>query len=206
MLEARRLEVVELDIRPAGCGTPDDRSVRAVGARNSACWSNPSKQAARQVPRTTGSPARCCGCHSPSGICRNGGVVCGQALTALADSAMVVACSAAWNGYRPMTPIDQTMHFLRPVNFDVVADARVVRIGRPPASAASCSTAPTTSGRRHGGLRLRDGLTAPSLTCRSPHGAAPRTQPRSKMLVRGQPAFPSARPPSKLAPARSGGV
>ena len=63
-------------------------------------------------------------------ICRNGGVVCGQALTALADTATVIACSAAWNGYRPMAPIDQTMHFLRPVNFDVVADARVVRIGK----------------------------------------------------------------------------
>jgi uncharacterized protein (TIGR00369 family) len=63
-------------------------------------------------------------------ICRGGGVVCGQALMALADTAMVIACSAAWNGYRPMAPIDQTMHFLRPVNFDVLADARVVRIGR----------------------------------------------------------------------------
>jgi acyl-coenzyme A thioesterase PaaI-like protein len=29
-----------------------------------------------------------------------------------------------------MTSIDQTTHFLRPVNFDVGADARVVRIGR----------------------------------------------------------------------------
>jgi acyl-coenzyme A thioesterase PaaI-like protein len=29
-----------------------------------------------------------------------------------------------------MTSIDQTTHFLRPVNFDVVADARVARIGR----------------------------------------------------------------------------
>lgn len=63
-------------------------------------------------------------------ICREGGVVCGQALTALADAAMVIACAAAWNGYRPMAPIDQTMHFLRPVTFDVVADARVVRIGK----------------------------------------------------------------------------
>jgi uncharacterized protein (TIGR00369 family) len=63
-------------------------------------------------------------------ICRDGNVVCGQALMALADSAMVLACAAAWNGYKPMSPIDQTMHFLRPVNFDVVADARVVRIGR----------------------------------------------------------------------------
>ena len=70
-------------------------------------------------------------------ICRDGGVVCGQALMGLADTAMVVACSAAWNGYRPMTTIDQTMHFLRPVTFDVIADARVVRIGRPIGQAAS---------------------------------------------------------------------
>jgi uncharacterized protein (TIGR00369 family) len=63
-------------------------------------------------------------------ICRDGEAVCSQALMALADTAMVIACSAAWNGYRPMTTIDQTTHFLRPVNFDIVADARVVRIGR----------------------------------------------------------------------------
>ena len=62
-------------------------------------------------------------------ICRDGGVVCGQALMALADTAMVIACSAAWNGYRAMSIIDQSMHFLRPVNFDVVADARILRIG-----------------------------------------------------------------------------
>jgi len=63
-------------------------------------------------------------------ICADGKVVCSQALMALADTAMVIACSAAWNGYRPMSTIDQTTHFLRPVNFDVIADARVVRIGR----------------------------------------------------------------------------
>jgi len=63
-------------------------------------------------------------------ICSDGTVVCSQALMALADTAMVIACSAAWNGYRPMSTIDQTTHFLRPVNFDIVADARVVRIGR----------------------------------------------------------------------------
>jgi uncharacterized protein (TIGR00369 family) len=62
--------------------------------------------------------------------CCDGAVVCSQALMALADTAMVIACSAAWNGYRPMSTIDQTTHFLRPVNFDIVADARVVRIGR----------------------------------------------------------------------------
>jgi acyl-coenzyme A thioesterase PaaI-like protein len=65
-----------------------------------------------------------------SKLCRDGGVVCPQALMALADTAMVFACAAAWSGYRPMSPIDQTTHFLRPVNFDVLADARIVRIGR----------------------------------------------------------------------------
>lgn len=58
------------------------------------------------------------------------GTICSQALMALADTAMVIACSAAWNGYRPMSTIDQTTHFLRPAAFDVIADARVVRIGR----------------------------------------------------------------------------
>jgi uncharacterized protein (TIGR00369 family) len=63
-------------------------------------------------------------------ICREGGLVCGQALMAAADTAMTLACAAAWNGYRPMTTLDQTMHFLRPVSFDVLADARIMRIGR----------------------------------------------------------------------------
>jgi acyl-coenzyme A thioesterase PaaI-like protein len=58
------------------------------------------------------------------------GVLCSQALLALADAAMALACAAAWNGHRPMSVIDQTMHFLRPVNFDVMADARIVRVGR----------------------------------------------------------------------------
>jgi acyl-coenzyme A thioesterase PaaI-like protein len=62
--------------------------------------------------------------------CCGGEVVCSQALMAVTDTAMVIACSAAWNGYRPISTIDQTTHFLRPVSFDVVADARVVRIGR----------------------------------------------------------------------------
>jgi acyl-coenzyme A thioesterase PaaI-like protein len=58
------------------------------------------------------------------------GVVCPQALLATSDTAMILACAAAWNGYKPVSIIDQTMHFLRPVNFDVLVDARVVRIAR----------------------------------------------------------------------------
>src|SRR5215469_4906599 len=64
-------------------------------------------------------------------LCRNGGTVCGQALMAFADTAMVIANLAANRGYRPMTTVDQTTHFMRAVAAsDVLADARVVRLGR----------------------------------------------------------------------------
>jgi uncharacterized protein (TIGR00369 family) len=64
-------------------------------------------------------------------LCRHGGVVCGQALMALADTSMVFAILAANRGYRPMTTVDQTTHFVRAVSqSDVLADARVVRLGR----------------------------------------------------------------------------
>ena len=58
------------------------------------------------------------------------GLMCPQALMAVADTAMALACVAAWNGHRSMTVIDQTIHFLRPVNFDLLAEARIIRIGR----------------------------------------------------------------------------
>ena len=64
-------------------------------------------------------------------LCRSGGVVCGQALMAFADTAMVIANLAANRGYRPMTTIDQTTHFMRALAAsDVLADARIVRLGR----------------------------------------------------------------------------
>jgi uncharacterized protein (TIGR00369 family) len=64
-------------------------------------------------------------------LCRHGGVVCGQALMALADTSMVLAILTANRGYRPMTTVDQTTHFMRAVaSSDVLADARIVRLGR----------------------------------------------------------------------------
>jgi uncharacterized protein (TIGR00369 family) len=63
-------------------------------------------------------------------LCRNGGMVCGQALMAFADTSMVLANLAANRGYRPMTTVDQTTHFMRAASGDVLADARVVRLGR----------------------------------------------------------------------------
>jgi acyl-coenzyme A thioesterase PaaI-like protein len=52
-----------------------------------------------------------------------------QALMAFADAAMIFACAAAWNGYRPTAAVDQTSHFLTAVRSDVLADARVIRAG-----------------------------------------------------------------------------
>jgi uncharacterized protein (TIGR00369 family) len=64
-------------------------------------------------------------------LCRSGGIVCGQALMALADTSMVIAIMTANRGYRPMTTVDQTTHFMRAAtSSDVLADARVVRLGR----------------------------------------------------------------------------
>jgi uncharacterized protein (TIGR00369 family) len=64
-------------------------------------------------------------------LCRSGGIVCGQALMAFADTSMVIAIMTANRGYRPMTTVDQTTHFMRAATAsDVLADARVVRLGR----------------------------------------------------------------------------
>lgn len=64
-------------------------------------------------------------------LCRDNGVVCGQALMSLADTAMVFAISANAGEYFPMTTVDQTVHFMRPVmKADALAEARVVRIGK----------------------------------------------------------------------------
>ncbi len=64
-------------------------------------------------------------------LCREGGVICGQAIMSLADTAMVFAVASASGRYRQMTTVDQTSHFLKPASkADLLADARIVRIGR----------------------------------------------------------------------------
>lgn len=64
-------------------------------------------------------------------LCRDNGVVCGQALMSLADTAMVFAICSAAGEYFPMTTVDQTIHFMRPaMRADVLAEARVVRMGK----------------------------------------------------------------------------
>lgn len=60
-----------------------------------------------------------------------GGVVCGQVLMAAADTAMVVALSAALGGFRPMTTVSLTTQFMRPVSDgDIRIVARILRKGK----------------------------------------------------------------------------
>ncbi len=64
-------------------------------------------------------------------LCRSNGVICGQALMSLADTAMVFAICSTAGEYIGMTTVDQTIHFMRPaMKSDVLAEARVVRMGK----------------------------------------------------------------------------
>ena len=57
--------------------------------------------------------------------------MCGQALMAAADTAMVIAISSALGGFRPMATVSQNVSFFRPVaNRDVLVTARVLKMGR----------------------------------------------------------------------------
>lgn len=60
-----------------------------------------------------------------------GGVMCGQAAMALADTAMVLAMMAALGEFRPMTTVQLNTSFLRPISADhCFATATVLRSGK----------------------------------------------------------------------------
>ena len=66
-------------------------------------------------------------------LVHGGGVVCGQALMAAADTAMILAVSTDEQGFRPMTTVQLQTSFLRPVPGDashVTLVCRVLRRGR----------------------------------------------------------------------------
>lgn len=64
-------------------------------------------------------------------LCRVGGTICGQALMAAADTAMVFAIASQLGGFRPMTTVSQNLSFMRPVAAgDVRVLARVLKPGR----------------------------------------------------------------------------
>jgi uncharacterized protein (TIGR00369 family) len=62
-----------------------------------------------------------------------GGVLCGQAIMAAADTAMLLAMIAQLGGFRPMTTVQLQTSFVRPVPKDassVGVQARVLRHGK----------------------------------------------------------------------------
>ncbi len=64
-------------------------------------------------------------------IARVGGIVCGQAMMALADTAMALAVARIRGEFVPMTTVTQTTTFLRPAGGErLFARARVLRLGR----------------------------------------------------------------------------
>lgn len=64
-------------------------------------------------------------------LAREGGTLCGQALMAAADTATVLAISAARGGFCPMTTVQQNTTFQRPIkDADVLITARVTKLGR----------------------------------------------------------------------------
>ncbi|MEU8512399.1 PaaI family thioesterase [Kitasatospora sp. NPDC048722] len=64
-------------------------------------------------------------------LAREGGGLSGQALMAAADTASVIAVSAARGGFGPMTTVQQSTTFQRAVaERDVLVRARVTKLGR----------------------------------------------------------------------------
>ena len=64
-------------------------------------------------------------------LCRVGGIMCGQALVSGADTAMVIALCSAMGGFKPVTTVDQSVSFMRPITrHDARIEARVIRLGR----------------------------------------------------------------------------
>ena len=66
-------------------------------------------------------------------LVHGGGVLCGQAMLAAADTAMLLAMIAALGSFKPMTTVQLQTSFLRPVAREVDTVrvvARVLRLGK----------------------------------------------------------------------------
>jgi uncharacterized protein (TIGR00369 family) len=64
-------------------------------------------------------------------LAREGGALSGQAMMAAADTATVLAVSAARGAFVPMTTVQQSTTFQRPVmEADVIVTARLSKLGR----------------------------------------------------------------------------
>jgi uncharacterized protein (TIGR00369 family) len=75
-------------------------------------------------------------------LARGGGALSGQALMAAADTATVIAVSSARGVFVPMTTVQQSSTFQRPVvDTDVTVAARITKLGRTLAFAEIMMTA-----------------------------------------------------------------
>ena len=64
-------------------------------------------------------------------LARTGGMLCGQAMMAAADTAMVLALIAHFGEFRPCTTVQLSTSFLKPLSGqDALIHARVLRAGK----------------------------------------------------------------------------
>jgi len=64
-------------------------------------------------------------------LSREGGIVCGQAIASLADTVGVLSLCAHNKRYRPLTTVDMTSHFMRPLmKGEVEAEVTILSNGR----------------------------------------------------------------------------
>ena len=64
-------------------------------------------------------------------LSRVGGMLCGQAMMATADTAMVLALINHFGSFRPCTTVQMNTSFLKPLsNQDALVQARVIRAGK----------------------------------------------------------------------------
>ena len=64
-------------------------------------------------------------------LARSGGMLCGQAMMAAADTAMVLALIQHFGEFRPCTTVQLSSSFLRPLSGqDALIEARVLRAGK----------------------------------------------------------------------------
>jgi uncharacterized protein (TIGR00369 family) len=64
-------------------------------------------------------------------LSRVGGMLCGQAMMAAADTAMVLALISHFGSFRPCTTVQMNTSFLKPLsNQDALVQARVLRAGK----------------------------------------------------------------------------
>ncbi|MCJ0765513.1 PaaI family thioesterase [Variovorax terrae] len=64
-------------------------------------------------------------------LSRVGGMLCGQAMMAAADTAMVLALIRHFGEFRPCTTVQLSSSFLKPLsNQDALVEARVLRAGK----------------------------------------------------------------------------